>query len=154
MARIYAHKKGKSGSKKPFRTGAPSWVGYTSDEVVQLVLKLFKDGNSPAEIGLILRDSYGIPSVKLITGKKIERILSENGFAPEVPFDLFNLLKRSVNLREHLQKNPKDLHSKRGLQQVEMKIWRLMKYYKGKGRLPEDWKYTPATAKVIVSGGK
>ncbi len=154
MARIYAHKKGKSGSTKPFRTGSPSWVRYGPEEIVQLVLKLSKEGNSPAKIGLILRDSYGIPSVRLATGKKIEKILEENGVRFEIPHDLFSLLRRSVELREHLQENPKDLHSKRGLQQIEMKILRLMKYYKREGRLPQDWKYSPSRARVIVSGGK
>lgn len=154
MARIYAHKKGKSGSKRPFRTSSPSWVNYSKDEVSQLVVKLAKDSKSPATIGTVLRDSYGIPSVKLITGKKIDQILHEAKLGGEVPQDLFDLLKKSVNLREHLEKNKGDQHGKRGLQQMEMKILRLMKYYKKNGRLPETWKYSPETAKVIVSGGK
>ena len=154
MARIYAHKKGKSGSKRPFRTSSPSWVNYSKDEVAQLVVKLGKDGKSPAIIGTVLRDTYGIPSVKLITGKKIDQILKAANLGKEVPQDLFDLLKKSVKLREHLEKNKTDKHNKRGLQQTEMKILRLMKYYKKKGRLPTTWKYSPETAKVIVSGGK
>jgi ribosomal protein S15P/S13E len=35
-----------------------------------------------------------------------------------------------------------------------MKILRLVKYYKKTGRLSKTWKYSPANAKVIVSGGK
>lgn len=154
MARIYSHKKGKSGSKRPFRTSSPSWVNYSKDEVSQLVVKLAKEGKAPAMIGTVLRDSYGIPSVKLITGKKVDQILGEAKLDGEVPQDLFDLLKRSVNLREHLEKNKGDKHSKRGLQQIEMKILRLIKYYKGKGKLAATWKYSPETAKVIVSGGK
>jgi len=154
VARIYAHRRGKSGSKRPFSTSPPSWVLYTPKEVEQLVIKLAKDGHSPEMIGLILRDSYGIPSVKLITKKSIMQILKENNLAPEIPPDLFHLLKKAVRLHEHLQKHKKDIHNRRGLQQVEMKIHRLVDYYKRKGILPKDWVYTPERAKVIVSGGK
>jgi small subunit ribosomal protein S15 len=153
VAKIYSHKKGKSGSKRPFRTSSPSWVKYSKDEVVQLVVKLAKNGKSSAMIGTILRDAYGIPSVKLITGKRVAKILDEAGLAGEVPQDLFDLLDKSVSLRKHLEKNKGDLHSKRGLQQTEMKILRLTRYYKRTGKLPASWKYSPATAKVIVSGG-
>ena len=154
MARIYSHKRGKSGSTKPYRTTKPAWVTYTPEQVEQLVVKLAKDGYSPAMIGTILRDSYGIPSVKLITGKKILKILKEHGLAPEIPPDLFDLMKRAVRVREHLEKHKKDKHSMRGLQQIEMKIHRLVEYYKEKGVLPKDWKYTPERAKVLVSGGR
>ena len=154
MARIYSHRKGKSGSKKPFRTSSPAWVNYSEKEVVQLVLKLSKDGQDPAMIGTTLRDTYGVPSVKLITGKSIKKILNENGITFEYPRDLFNLLAKAVKLNEHLEKNPSDKHNKRRLSQTEMKILRLVKYYKKEGILKEKWKYTPKTAKVIVSGGK
>ncbi len=154
MARIYAHKRGRHGSKKPYRVAPPSWVRFKPEEVESLVVTLAKEGYLPSQIGLILRDSYGIPSVKLITGKKITKILKEHGLAPEIPEDLFNLLKRAVKLRAHLEVHKKDLHSKRGLQQIEMKIMRLVDYYKSRGVLPEDWKYTPETAKLIVSGGR
>ena len=154
MAKIYSRRKGKSGSTKPFRTSSPAWVNYSADEVAQLVVKLAKDDKSPAMVGTVLRDSYGVPSVKLITGKSVEQILRDKGIEQEVPTDLFNLLKKAVNLREHLQKNKGDLHSKRGLQQTEMKILRLVKYYKKTGKLKKGWKYSPSAAKVIVSGGK
>ncbi|MBR9680595.1 MAG: 30S ribosomal protein S15 [Candidatus Altiarchaeota archaeon] len=154
MARIYSHRKGKSGSKRPFRTSSPSWVNYSKDDVTALIVKLSKEGRSPAMIGTVLRDSYGIPSVKLITNKSVVDILEEGGIKAEVPRDLFDLLAKSVNLREHLIKNKQDKHSKRGLQQAEMKILRLVKYYKRTGKLPLIWKYSPANAKVIVSGDK
>ena len=154
MARIYSHRRGKHGSKRPFATAPPAWVQYTPKEVEQLVVKLAKDGYSPEMIGLVLRDSYGIPSVRLITKKRITQILKEHGLAPEIPSDLFNLLRRAVKLHEHISKHKKDLHSKRGLQQIEMKIHRLVDYYKSKGVLPQNWVYTPEKAKVIVSGGR
>jgi len=61
-----------------------------------------------------------------------------------------NLMKRAVNLRNHLENHPKDLHSRRGLQLIESKIKRLVKYYRRKKVLPENWKYTPETAKLLV----
>ena len=69
---------------------------------------------------------------------------------PEYPEDLFNLLKQAVTLREHLMKNKKDYTSKRGLGLLESKIRRLGKYYVKKGVLPEQWKYDPEQAKLLV----
>ena len=154
MARIYAHKKGKSGSTKPHRTSVPNWVQYSSKEVESLVLKLAKEDKTPATIGLVLRDSYGIPSVKLITGKRIAAILKENDVAGEVPADLFDLLRKAVKVRSHLIENKKDVHNKRALSQTEMKIKRLMLYYRKTGAIDQKWKYTPEVARILVSGGR
>ncbi len=152
MARIYARKRGKSGSKKPLAKA--TWVEYTAEEVEQLVVKLAKEGLPPAKIGLVLRDEYGIPSVRDVTGMKITKILAKHGLAPEIPEDLFNLLKRAVRLREHLKIHKKDKHSRRGLELMESKIRRLAKYYIGKGKLPKGWKYDPEKAKLWVQTGK
>ena len=154
MARIYAHKKGKSGSTKPHRTSIPNWVTYNPNEVEKIVLKLAKEGHKPAMIGTMLRDTYGVPSVKLITGKKIAGILKENDFTGEVPADLFDLLVKAVRVREHLTLNKKDIINKRSLSQVEMKIKRLMDYYRKTGGVAKTWKYTPEVARILVSGGR
>ena len=66
-----ARQKGKSGSTKPLSSKPPSWVTHSSKETIILVKKLSKKGYPPSKIGLVLRDSYGIPNVKAITGKKI-----------------------------------------------------------------------------------
>ncbi|MBW9223302.1 30S ribosomal protein S15 [Methanothermococcus sp. SCGC AD-155-E23] len=150
MARMHARRRGASGSKKPLRTEPPKWVTMTPEEVENKVVELAKKGYQSAMIGLILRDTYGIPDVKLITGKSISDIMKEHNVYPEVPEDLLNLMKRAVNLRNHLENHPKDLHSKRGLQLIESKIRRLVKYYRRKKVLPENWKYTPEIAKLLV----
>lgn len=150
MARIHARRRGKSGSKKPPRTAPPAWVEYTAEEVEGLVVKLRKEGYSAAMIGTILRDQYGIPSVRLVTGKKITKILEENGLAPEIPEDLMALIRKAVNLRKHLEQHPKDKHSMRGLQLTESKIRRLVKYYRRTGKLPAKWRYDPEQAKLLV----
>lgn len=123
---------------------------YSKEEVEKLVVKLAREGYMPSMIGLILRDSYGIPNVKEITGKSILQILEKNDIRLEIPEDLLNLMKRAVRLREHLSIHKKDKSSQRGLILIESKIRRLEKYYKRVGKLPKDWKYDPETAKIIV----
>ena len=150
MARIHARKRGKAGSKRPSRKTPPKWIRYKKNEIEKLVIKLAKEGNSSSMIGLILRDQFGVPSVNEITGKTISVIMKENKFYPEIPEDLFNLLKQAVNLRNHLEKNRKDYTSKRGLELLESKIRRLSKYYVKQKILPEDWKYSPEKAKLLV----
>jgi small subunit ribosomal protein S15 len=150
LARLHARKRGKAGSKKPSRKTPPKWVRYKKNEIEKLVLKFAKEGNSSSMIGLILRDQFGIPSVKKITGKTISDIMKENNAYPKLPEDLFNLLKQAVNLRDHLEKQKKDYTSKRGLELLESKIRRLGKYYVKKKILPEDWRYSPEKAKLLV----
>ena len=150
MGRIHARRRGKSGSQKPFRTEKPEWVDMSEDEIVQKIVELAKEGRTQAMIGTILRDSYGIPDVKLITGKSIGKILNENGLAPAIPEDLMALMRRAVRINNHLQNNPKDLGNMRGFQLVEAKIRRLVDYYKTVGKLPPDWKYNIKEAELLV----
>ncbi|RLE80080.1 MAG: 30S ribosomal protein S15 [Thermoprotei archaeon] len=142
--------KGKSHSTRPIRTSPPSWVKYTPEEVENLVVELARKGYGPSMIGIILRDQYGIPLVKLITGKRITQILKEKGLAPTLPEDLSNLIKRAMRIRRHLEEHPKDYHSKRGLQLVESKIYRLAKYYRRVGILPKDWEYKPEKISIFT----
>jgi len=135
--------KGRSGSKRPPELKKPDWVDASPEQVESLVVSLYRKGYPPSMIGLILRDQYGIPLVKAVTGKSILQILRERGLAPEVPEDLMNLIRKAIKIRKHLEEHPKDYHSKRGLQLVESKIHRLAKYYKREGGLPPDWKYEP-----------
>ncbi len=147
---MHARRKGKAGSKKPLATTSPSWLRYKSAEVEQLVVKLAKKGHQSSMIGLILRDSYGIPDVKMITKKSITQILKEKELSPDMPEDLKNLIKRAVQVRKHMDSNKKDMVSKRGLQLIESKIRRLAKYYTRNKRLPDKWKYDPEKARLVV----
>ena len=105
---------------------------------------------SSAQIGLILRDQYGIPSVKVVAKKAVTQILKEHDLYPKIPEELMNLLKKAVQIMSHLEKNKKDYQAKRGLELTESKIRRLAKYYIRKGKLPKDWKYDPEQAKLLV----
>jgi len=132
---MHSRKKGKSKSTRPVRTKPPEWVNKSPEEVESLIVKLAKSGEPPSMIGLTLRDQYGIPLTKLVTGKRITQILRERGLAPEIPEDLSNLIKKAINLKKHLEEHPKDKHSKRGFQLIRSKIHRLEKYYMRKGVL-------------------
>ncbi|BFI75243.1 30S ribosomal protein S15 [Sulfurisphaera ohwakuensis] len=143
---------GKSHSTRPVRSGAPKWVRFTREEVELLVEELAKKGYSPSMIGIILRDQYGIPLVKQITGKKLTKILEEKGLAPKIPEDLFNLIRKAANVRRHLFEHPKDKRAKKGLEEIESKIRRLADYYKSIGKLPKEWKYEPEKAELLASG--
>ena len=150
MARMHARRHGKSGSTRPYRTETPAWVSQSPEEIEGLVVELYKDGNSTALIGLKLRDSYGVPSVKSITGKSIGTILKENNITFRLPEDISNLMRKVVKINEHMQDNPKDLHNKRAMQLMEAKIRRLERYYKKTGVIPVKWKYSIKTAKLEV----
>ncbi len=150
MARIHARVKGKSGSKKPLESKIPKWVEKKPKEIITLVEKLAKQDLSSSQIGLTLRDSYGVPSVKLITGKSISDILKDAKLVGKIPEDLKNLIKRAITIRKHLALNRKDNFSRRGLQLTEAKIRRIQKYYKTKGVLPADWNYHPDRAELLV----
>ena len=137
-------------SSKPVRESAPDWVPMLPREVESKVVELAKEGKQPAVIGLILRDSYGIPSVHEITGKKIQQILADNNLAGKLPQDLQNLIQRSIALQEHLAANPRDLHNLRGLELMESRVRALAKYYVSSGTLPETWAYTREGARLLV----
>ena len=128
----------------------PEWIEYSNEEIEELILKLTKEGNSTSMIGIVLRDQYGIPDVKLVTGKKITKILEQHDQGLEYPEDLMNLIRRAVNIRDHLDENPKDLHTRRGLRIIESKIRRLVRYYVKEGVLPEGWRYDPRSAALLV----
>ncbi len=150
MARMYSGKKGKSGSKRPLAASKPVWQRSNAKEVEMLVVKLAKQGMAPSRIGLQLRDAYGVPNVKLTCEKRVTQLLKEKNMLSELPEDLFNLMKRSVLLKKHLEKNHKDEAAARGLHLTTSKIMRLVKYYKSTKRLAEDWKFDPDKIKLFV----
>lgn len=150
MAKMHSRARGQSGSKKPLKQVKHSWVIHDAKEAEQLVVKLAKSGTKQSEIGMILRDSYGIPDVKTITNKKVGDILKENKLVKEIPEDLLCVIRRDIVIMKHLDANKKDLSAKRGMILTESKIHRLSKYYIREGKLPKDWKYDRTKAKVLV----
>jgi small subunit ribosomal protein S13e len=151
MGRMHTPGKGISRSALPYKRHPPPWVKATPEEVGDHICKLAKKGLTPSQIGVLLRDSHGIPQVKSITGNKILRILKVYGLAPEIPEDLYHLIKKAVNVRKHLERNRKDKDSKFRLILIESRIHRLARYYKRVGHLPANWKYDSITASALIA---
>lgn len=150
MARLHARRKGKSGSTRPFLKANPEWVAMDKAEIEETILRLHQEGLTTAAIGVRLRDAYGVPSVRLATGKGLTQILKEKNIKFAMPEDLASLIKRAASLQPHFQEHKKDLSNRRGLQLIESKIRRLSKYYKEEGVLPADWDYSAKLAELQV----
>ena len=125
------------------------WNVPSKAEVEELVVKLARGGATPSMIGITLRDQYGVPDVKRITGKSVLQIMKEHGIAPAIPEDLKNVIAKAVQLHSHLNRNPKDFKTKRALAVIESRINRLARYYKRKKVLPADWRYDRESAALI-----
>ena len=141
MARMHSRKKGKHGSKKPAKKTVPSWIRYKPKEIELLIAKLAKEGKNASQIGVLLRDVYGIPNVSALCGKSISAILKEKKLTSELPEDLTALFKKYAAVMKHIEANKHDETSARGLLLTESKINRLAKYYKRTGKILESWKF-------------
>jgi small subunit ribosomal protein S15 len=150
MSRIHSGRKGRSGSHRPYPLTKPEWVSATNEEIVAQAVQMSKSGRPAAQIGQHLRDSMGVPSVRAVTGKRLQVLLRDAGVQPEIPDDLEALLKRVVHLQRHLETHPKDLANRRGLSLMESRIRRLARYYRQRRRLPESWRYSARGAALQV----
>lgn len=150
MARMHAKRKGKSGSTRPLLKASPSWVPLEATEIEETIVRLHGEGLTTAQIGVRLRDAYGVPNVRLATGKSLLEILRARGVRIDLPEDLSALMKRAVQVQGHLREHRKDLSNRRGLQLIESKIRRLSRYYKEQGVLPADWDYSLKLAELQV----
>lgn len=147
---MHSRRKGKSGSDRPLITENPSWVPLSATDIEGIVEKMARDGAGSARIGLVLRDQYGVPDVKLATGKTVSQIMKERDVYSSLPEDLSNLMRRAISLDAHLKSNPRDIANRRGLALTEAKIRRLERYYKGNGTLPATWKYSLKAAELML----
>lgn len=134
--------KGKSHSRRPVSKRAPSWCRYSPEEAEAFVIQLAKEDYPPSQIGILLRDQYGIPLIKYLTGKSITEIMESAGVSLELPEDLQNLLQKATRLQRHMARNKKDNVNKHSLELVTSKVRRLANYYRDRSVLPKDWKYT------------
>merc|ERR1712050_668347 len=131
--------KSMSASALPYNRMPPTWLKPASfsstsgiaKEIIEKIIKLSKKFK-PSEIGVILRDTEGIPQVKNITGSKILKILKIAGLAPKEPEDLFFLKKKCNDIEAHLEKtgHQHDKDSKYRLMLIKAHINRLEKYYR------------------------
>merc|ERR1711994_63119 len=151
MGRMHAPGKGMSSSALPYVRKSPTWLRLTSDEVKDTIVKLAKKGFRPSSIGVQIRDQYGVAQSKYVTGAKILRVLKAEGMNPDLPEDLYFLIKKAVTMRKHLERNRKDKHGKFRLILVESRIHRLARYYKLNNVLAPTWKYDSTTASALVA---
>lgn len=149
MARLHSRKKGRSSSKKPLDGNAAALVITDKEELKQVIIKLAKEGKTESQIGLFLRDEYGVPDSKSVFGKKLGEVFVDLGVGKEYPSDLIDLIRKAIALRAHLKQNTRDQHNKTKLSHIEAKIKRLVKYYRG-NKLPKTWKYDPKSAALLV----
>jgi len=148
MGRMHTHRHGKSHSIRPAILHVPSWITLSPKEIEELVVKYTKDGLTPSQIGIKLRDQHAIPLIKPITKKGIGEILEENGLKTEMPEDLENIVNKAVGLQKHLKVNRGDYRNVRSLELLEAKVHRLSVYYKRIGRIPKTWKYKAVVAQL------
>jgi len=151
MGRLHSKGKGVARSALPYKRSPPQWLKSSSTEVEEHVCRLAKKGLRPSAIGVILRDANGIAQVSSVTGQKILRLLKKNGLAPEIPEDLYFLIKKAVSVRKHLERNRKDKDSKFRLILIESRIHRLARYYRTSRKLAPNWRYESATASTLVA---
>ncbi|MDA4111245.1 MAG: 30S ribosomal protein S15 [Thaumarchaeota archaeon] len=148
MARIHSHRRGKSQSTRPSSKRPPSWVTYSQDEIVATISKLAKEGLAPSQIGLRLRDDYGVPHTKTFLGKSISEALMDSKNPQTIPEDLGRLVERAAKLKDHLGSHHADRKNVRSLELLEAKIHRLSNYYKENEKLPTTWRYATAVAQL------
>ena len=127
-----------------------SWVTYSAKEVEKLVIKEAKEGLSASQIGLKLRDTYGIPNVQRITGKRLAEIITEQNLNKKFPEDLMSLFQKAVTCNNHIKDNNQDKTAKRGLTLTRAKINRLVTYYKAKGVIDQAFRFDLEEAKLLV----
>ncbi|MBI5553352.1 MAG: 30S ribosomal protein S15 [Candidatus Diapherotrites archaeon] len=131
--------------KKPVAAG-----DLNAEEIRRKVIEFGNQARAAAEIGMLLRDQFGVPNVFKATGKSVKEILAQEKLLPEIPEDLMSLIRRSVTQQRHMKENKKDQTAKRGYTLTVSKIRRLAVYYQREGLLPASWKYSPETAALLV----
>jgi small subunit ribosomal protein S15 len=102
----------------------PEWVKIKPAELEKIVLDLAKNGETPARIGLILRDQHGIPKAKLL-GKKISQIIEEANLSIKSEKELTK--GKISTLEKHSSIHKHDYSAKRSLIK---KLWIIHKLEK------------------------
>lgn len=105
----------------------PVWLKYTKEEVEAIILKIASKGATAEKIGLILRDQYGIPDVKIYR-LKIKEVLKDKFEEPTV----INLKKKLDRVISHYKRNKKDKNAERSLVITKAKLKKREDYLKKK----------------------
>ena len=149
MARMHSKKHGKSKSKKPVAEGLEK-PEVDVPKIEALIQEMAKKGMEPAMIGQKLKEEHGVLYIKHALGKSLTEIMESKGITPQIPYDLTDLMKKAVSINAHLNSNKHDTNNRIRMKKIESKIWRLTKYYIGRGRLPAGWRYDPKQAELLI----
>lgn len=106
-------------------TEKSSWIKVKPAELEKLIVDLHKQGNSPAKIGLILRDKHAIPKARLL-GKKITKVLKEAKVQYVSDKDIVN--EKIEGIKSHLEKNKYDYTAKKSLSKRMWILYNLNKF--------------------------
>jgi small subunit ribosomal protein S15 len=102
----------------------PDWVKIKPAELEKIIVELYKEGNSPAKIGLILRDKHSVPKAKLL-GKRITEFLKDAKVNLRPENERIN--ERIESLNRHIEKNKHDQPAKK---QLVKQLWALKRVAK------------------------
>ncbi|XP_027181866.1 40S ribosomal protein S13-2-like [Coffea eugenioides] len=111
------------------------------ESTIQLFLRL-RDGSKKREkktLHQAQEEEGQCCSPLVLQGRRLWQV-RKAGLAPEIPEDLYHLIKKAIAIRKHLERNRKDKDSKFRLVLVESRIHRLARYYKKTKKLPPNWK--------------
>ncbi|CAI9831579.1 30S ribosomal protein S15 [Nitrosopumilaceae archaeon] len=148
MGRMHTHRRGKSHSIRPAEPRAPAWEVPDAARIEEMITEYAKEGLTPSQIGIRLRDQHAVPLARVITGRGIGETLADKGLVSEMPEDLDNMVRKAVGLQRHLKENKGDKRNVRSLELIEAKVHRLSVYYKRIGRIPGTWKYKSVVAQL------
>lgn len=99
----------------------PNWMKAKPAEVEKIIIDLAKEGNSPAKIGLILRDKHGIPKVELLK-MKITDVLNKEGIVFKTEKNICDT--KIEGLKQHIAVNKHDYTAKRS---IAKQMWKIKK---------------------------
>uniref|UniRef100_A0A2K6BR54 Small ribosomal subunit protein uS15 n=1 Tax=Macaca nemestrina TaxID=9545 RepID=A0A2K6BR54_MACNE len=108
MGCMHAPGKGLSQLVLPYCHSVPTWLKLTSDDVKEQIYRLAKKGLTPSQISVILRDSHGAAQVRFVIGNNVLRLLKSKGLAPDLPEDLYHLIKKAVAVQKHPESSRKN----------------------------------------------
>ncbi|RMD45588.1 30S ribosomal protein S15 [Candidatus Pacearchaeota archaeon] len=103
----------------------PSWLKLSEPKLKELIAQL-AEKHPPSVIGHILRDQYGVPTVR-VYGKKLGDYLRELGI--ERNEDLENAQRKVERIKEHLKSNITDRKAKHKLQKAQSRLNVLRRYF-------------------------
>ena len=110
---------------KEKKIAKPAWLKLSEEELKKIIVDLSAK-YQPAQIGLVLRDQYGVPTTK-VYGKKLSEYLKELGKYTNA--ELENAKKKFENIKEHMETNKQDKRTKHKLQKAQSHLNAMNKYY-------------------------